>query len=142
MLGGSVTLRLPRATVRSTTSPQVGTCSGDFVMCSGVSTYASGCSRKRSGDCSQCCAVQWHYDDIAGCTRPKTILEHNKSRGLVVGLPFVQMLHARSSDTSKSHQHSSNPRATNATCGNMHTPSILLPPARANCSNSIEQYAG
>jgi hypothetical protein len=58
MLGGSVTLQLPRATFRSTTSPQEGTCSGNAVMCSGVSTYASGCSRQRSGYGSQCCAVQ------------------------------------------------------------------------------------
>jgi hypothetical protein len=72
-------------------------------------------------------AVQCYYNNIAGCKRPKTRLEHNRSRGLVVGLPFVQMLHARASVTSRSHQHSSNPRATNATCDNIPTLSILLP---------------
>jgi hypothetical protein len=88
---------------RSTSSPQEGTCSGDAVMCSGVATYASGCSRERSGHGSPCCGVQWYYDDIADCTRPKTRLEHNSSRGLVVSLPFVQMLHARTCAASRSH---------------------------------------
>jgi hypothetical protein len=120
-----MTLQLPCTTVRSTSSPQEGTCSGEVVMCSGVSTYVIGCARERSEYGSQCCAVQRHYD-IAGSTRPKTRLEHNRSRGLVVGLHFVQMLHARTSVTSRSHQHSSNPRATNVTGGNIHTPSILL----------------
>jgi hypothetical protein len=106
-----------------------GTCSRDAVMCSGVSTYASGCSRQHSGyeSRSQCCALQLYYDENASCTRPKMRLEHSTSRGLVVGLHFVQMLHARCFATSRSHQHSSNPRATNATCGSILTPSILLP---------------
>jgi hypothetical protein len=42
-------------------------------------------------------------------------------------LPYAQILHARTSATSRSHQHITNPRATNATCGNIHTFSILLP---------------
>jgi hypothetical protein len=125
--------------VSSTSSPQEGTCSGDAVMCSGVSTYASGCSRRRSGYesqyCdkffSQYCAVQWYYDYIDGWTRPKKRLEHNRSRGLVVGLPFVQMLHTRPSATSRSPQHSPNPRATNATWSNIHTSRILPPPQLA-----------
>jgi hypothetical protein len=142
MLGGSVTLQLPRETVRSTSSPQAGTCSGDAVMYSGVSTHASGCSRQRSGYGSQCCAVQWYYDEIAGCTRPKTRLERKRPRGLVVGLPFVQMLHARTSATSRNHQHSSYPRATNATCVTFAIPASCSPTALANCSNSNEQDAG
>jgi hypothetical protein len=90
MLGGSMTLQLPRATVRGASSPQEGTCSGNAVMSSRVSTYASGCSRQRSGYRSQCCAVQWCDDDIASCRRSKTRLEHNRSRGLVVGLPSLR----------------------------------------------------
>jgi hypothetical protein len=125
MLEGIVTLQLPCAAVRCTSSPQAGTCTGNAVMCSGVLTCASGCSRQRSGYGSQCCAVWWYYDDIADCTMPKTRLEHNRLRNLLVGLPFVQMLHARTSVTSRSYQHSSHPRETNATCGNIHNPIIL-----------------
>jgi hypothetical protein len=87
MLGGSMTLELPHATVRGASSPQEGTCSGDAVICARVSTYASVCSRQRSGYGSQCCAVQWYDDDIGRSRRPKTRLEHNRSRGLVVGPP-------------------------------------------------------
>jgi hypothetical protein len=39
---------------------------------------------------------------------------------------FAQMLHAMTSDKLRSHQHCSNPTATNAVCGNIHISSILL----------------
>jgi hypothetical protein len=141
MLGGSMTLPLPRATVRSALSPQEGKSSGDAVMCSGVSTYESGCSRQLSGYGSQCCALQWYYGGIASCTWQKTRLQYNRSRGLEVGLPsfrcfmpgLLPPLEAISIAPIQEQRMLLAVTFTRQAC--------CSPTARANCSNSIEQDA-
>jgi hypothetical protein len=137
-----MTLLLPRATVRSASSPQEGTCSGDAVMCSGVSTYASGCSRQRSGYGSQCCAVQWYYGDIASCTRPKTRLQHNRSRGLAVGLPSFRYFMPRLLPTVETISIAPIQEQRMLLAVTFTLPASCSPTARASCSNSIEQDAG
>jgi hypothetical protein len=137
-----MTLLLHRATVRSTSSPQEGTCSGDAVMCSEVSLYTSGCSRQHSEYGTQCCAVQWYYSDKASCTRPKTRLQHNRSRGLVVGLPSFRcfmpgLLPPPEAISIVPIQEQRMLLAVTFTL-----PASCSPTADANCSNSIEQDAG
>jgi hypothetical protein len=142
MLGGSLTPLLPRATVRNASSPQESTCSEDAVMCPGASTYASGCSRQRSGYGSQCCAVRWYYGDIASCTRRKTRLQDNRSKGLVVGQPsfrwFMPGLLPRLESISIAPiQEQRMLLAVTFTL-----PASCSPTARTNCCNSIEQDSG
>jgi hypothetical protein len=137
MLGGSMTLLLPCATVGSASSPQEGTCSGDAVMRSGVSTYASGCSSQRSGYGSQCCAVQWCYGDIASCTRLETRLPHNRSSCLVLGLSSFRCLMPGILPPLEAISIAPIQEQRMLLAVTFTLPTSCSPTARANCSNFI-----
>jgi hypothetical protein len=134
-----MTVLLPRATVRSASSPQEGTFSGDAVVCCGVSTYASGCSRQLSGCGSQCCAVQWYYGDIASCIRPKTRIQRNRSRGLVLDLPSFRCSIPGLPSSLETIAPIQEQRMLLAVTFTL--PASCSPTACAKCSNSIEQDA-
>jgi hypothetical protein len=114
----------------------------DAIMCSGVSIYASGCSRQRSGYGSQCCAVQWYYDNVASCTKPTPRLQHNMSRGLVAGLPSFRFFMAGLLTPLEAISIAPIQERRMLLAVKFTLPASCTPTARANCSNSIEQVAG
>jgi hypothetical protein len=129
MLEASVTLEVP---VRQSEDHKKAHHQGTLKCAQNSQTHANGCSTESLGYGSQCFVIQWYYNDIADSTRSKMRLKHKVQShgswgfgvGLVVGLSFVGMLHARTWCLLE------------AVKGAMHTPSVLLPTAPMNCSAS------